>query len=193
MGLLALALAVFSGHAMAATLCNTGPTSLLGPPGTPGAPISGTVTGGLVVNAGALCLIVGANVSGGVQVNPGGVLFVCGSTINGGITANGAAQLIVGAEELPFCTGNTINGAVNISNTAGGDAFPNGPPSIAVENSFINGGVHLSGNQGHIAVAFNTIAGALSCSNNAFDLADEGASSLITGKVTCEFGEFESD
>jgi len=190
LGLVALALTAFGGHAMAATSCNTGPTALLG---AQGPPLSGTVTGGVVVNAGAFCVIVGANISGGLRVNPGAVLFVCGSTINGGITTNGAAQLIFGAEELPFCEGNFINGAVNISNTAGGDAFPNGPPSIAVENSTLNGGVHLSGNQGHIAVAFNTIAGGLFCSNNAFELADEGHPSLITGKVTCQFGDFGGD
>ena len=48
------------------------------------------------------------------------------------------------------------------------------PPSIALERSTINGGVHLTGNRGPIAVAANTIAGGLFCSNNAFDLDDEG-------------------
>src|SRR5262249_20805028 len=91
-GLVGLALAGFGGHALAATECNTGPA--------PNPPLTGTVTGGVVVNAGEFCILGGANVSGGLRVNPGGVLIVCGSTINGGFTANGAAELIFGAEEI---------------------------------------------------------------------------------------------
>ena len=65
-----------------------------------------------------------------------------------------------------------INGGVQISNTGPG-VIPDAP-SIALENSTINGSVHLSGNSGVIAVAINTIAGGLFCSNNLFDLVDEG-------------------
>lgn len=183
MGLVGLALLGFGGHALAATVCNTGPAGPVGP----NPPLSGTVTGGMVVNAGDFCVLNGANVSGGVQVNPGGILFVCASTINGGFTANGAAEIIFGAEEIG-CGGDLINGAVKISNTGPGILPPPGP-SIALERSTINGGVHLSGNHGPIAVASNTIAGGLFCSNNAFDLEDEGSPSIITGKTTCKFGD----
>ena len=178
LGIMGLALMVFSGHALAATLCNTGPA--------PNPPLSGTVTGGVVVNAGDFCVLVGANVSGGVRVNEGGILTVCGSTINGGFTANGAAELIFGAEEID-CAGNVINGAVKISNSGPGIILP--APSIAIERSTINGGVHLSGNRGPIAIAANMIAGGLFCTNNAFDLEDEGFVSTITGAITCRFGE----
>jgi hypothetical protein len=169
-GLVVLAL-VFSGHARAATLCN--------------GPLSGTVVGGVVVNSGDTCFIAGANISGGVRVNEGGVLFVCSSTINGGLIANRAANLILGAEEIPGCGGDQINGGVKIRNTGPGVLTP--APSIALENSTINGSVHLSGNSGVMAVAANTIAGGLFCSNNAFDLEDEGNPSLVTGAVTCDF------
>lgn len=177
-GILGLALMVFSGHALAATACNTGPA--------PNPPLSGTVVGGVVVNAGAFCVLGGANVSGGVRVNEGGILIVCGSTINGGFIANGAAELIFGAEELD-CGGVVVNGAINISNTGPGAFAP--APSIALERSTFNGGVRLSGNRGPIAVATNTIAGSLLCSNNAFDLEDEGSPSIITGGITCKFGD----
>ena len=83
-GIVGLALTAFSGPALAATVCNTGPP--------PNPPLSGTVHGGVVVNAGDFCLLGGANVSGGVRVNEGGILIVCGSTINGGLIANGAAD-----------------------------------------------------------------------------------------------------
>jgi hypothetical protein len=176
-GIVGLALMAFSGHAHAATVCNTGP-----PPSTP---LSGTIVGGVVVNAGNFCILGGANISGGVQVNPGGILIVCGSTINGGFRSNGAAALIFGAEEID-CAGNVINGGVQISSTGPGALAP--APSIALERSTINGAVHLSGNQGPIAVATNRISGGLFCSNNKFALEDEGSPSLVTGKTTCAFG-----
>jgi hypothetical protein len=177
-GMAGLALAGFSGRALAATECNTGPP--------PNAPLSGTIVGGVVVNAGDFCILGGANVSGGVRVNEGGILFVCGTTINGGVIANGAATLIFGAEEID-CAGDVINGHVQINNT--GPSNPGGPPTVALERSTINGGVRLSGNLGLIAVASDRIAGALVCSNNAFDLEDEGLPNLITGGVRCKFGD----
>ena len=175
-GMMGLALTGFSGGALAATVCNTGP-----PPNTP---LSGTVVGGVVVNAGDFCVLGGANISGGLRVNEGGILIACGSTINGGFIANGAANLIFGAEEID-CAGDVINGAVQINNTGPGALTP--APSIALERSTINGGVRLSGNLGVIAVATNTIAGSLRCRNNAFDLVDEGSPNIITGAVTCDF------
>lgn len=170
-GLVGLALAVFSGGAFAATECN----GLL----------SGTVVGGVVVNDGDTCMLGGATVSRGVQVNSGGVLIACASTINGGLVANGAAAVLIGPEEIG-CSGDVINGGVHISNTGPGGPQP-GPPSIALENSGIHGGVYLNGNQGPIAVASNIIAGGLFCSKNVFDLEDEGLPNKVTGAITCKF------
>jgi hypothetical protein len=144
----------------------------------------------VVVNAGDFCVLSGANVSGGVQVN-GGILIACASTINGGLVANGAANVIIGAEEIG-CSGIVINGGVHISNTGPG-VIPGGAPSIALENSAIKGSVHLTGNQGPIVVANDTIAGGLFCSNNAFDLDDEhdtgGAPPIVTGPIRCKFAD----
>jgi hypothetical protein len=184
-GVLALAgglvLAAFSNGAMAATECN-------------GPPLSDTVTGGVVVNAGDFCLLIGATVYGGVQVNQGGILITCGSTIYGGLVANGAANLIIGAgadEEGPpvnfVCPGNNIRGGVQISNTGPGVLAP--APSIAIERDVIEGGVHLANNAGPITVSADVINGGLFCKNNASDLDDEGTPSVIIGRITCEFGE----
>src|SRR5262249_3238022 len=153
-------------------------------------PLSGTVADGVVVNAGDFCMLGGANVSGGVRVNSGGKLIMCGSFINDGIVSNGAVGLIIGAEELPGCTGNSVNGGVQISNTGGG-FIPAPAPSIALENNLIHGAVQLSGNQGRIVVATNIISGGLFCRNNAHDLGDEGSPNVITGAVRCTFGEEE--
>ena len=100
------------------------------------------------------------------------------------IPLRGFAQRIIGAEEIG-CPGIVINGGVRISNTGPGVLSP--APSIALENSVIHGAVHLTGNQGPISVASNTIAGGLFCTNNTFDLDDEGKPSVVTGAITCEF------
>ena len=176
-GVVGLALAVLSQGALAATECNTGPP--------PNPPLSGTIVGGVVVNANDFCVLGGATVLGGVRVNEGGILIVCASTINGGVVTDGAAGLIFGAEEID-CDGDVINGGVRISNTGPG-AFPAPAPSIALERSVISGAVHLTGNQGPIAVATNAIYGGLFCSDNAFDLEDEGSPSVVTGPTRCEF------
>ena len=175
-----LGLAAASSGAVAATECNTGPP--------PAAALSGTITGGVVVNAGDFCVLGGATVYGGVRVNEGGILIACGSTINGGVVTNGALGVLIGPEEIA-CAGDLIHGGVWISNTGPG-VFPPPAPSLAVENSKIDGGVHLIGNQGPIAVASNLINGGLFCKNNAVpDVDDEGMPSVVTGETTCEFGE----
>ena len=176
--LVGLALAVSSGGAFAATECN--------------GPLSGTIVGGVVVNDGDFCVLGGANVSGGVQVNPGGILIICASTINGGIDANGAGNVLMGAEEIG-CPGSVINVGIQISNTGpGAIQAPPGersPPSIGLERSIIHGAVRLTGNVGPIAFASNGVAGGLFCADNAFDLDDEGMANIVTGKVTCTFGD----
>jgi hypothetical protein len=168
-----LALAAFSDGAFAAQECN--------------GPLTGTIRGGVVVNDGDNCMLGGANVAGGVQVRAGGILVACGSTINGGLNSNGAAEVIVGAEEIG-CDGTVINGGVRISGTGVG-IFPPPTPSIAVERSAIQGGVFLTGNAGITSISNNTIAGGLFCKNNAMNPEDEGTPSKITGAVTCEFEE----
>ena len=176
-----LAFASFGTGAMAATECN-------------GPPLSGTITGGIVVNNGDFCFLAGATVYGGVRVNEGGILITCGSTIAGGIVANGAANLLIGAgadEEVPpvnfVCPGNIIRGDVNISNTGPGVLAP--APSISLERDIVEGGVHLSNNAGPIMISSNVIHGGLFCRNNASDPGDEDTPSVITGKVTCNFQE----
>jgi hypothetical protein len=172
-GIGGFALAVFSDGALASTECN--------------GPLTGHLVGGVAVNDGDFCMLGGATVSGGVRVSSGGILIACATTINGGLVANGAAEVVVGAEEIG-CDGTVINGGVHVSNNGEG-IFPPPTPAVAVERSAIQGGVFLTGNAGFLAVSDNTIAGGLICSNNVHDLEDEGVPNKVTGKVTCEFGE----
>ena len=175
-GIVGLGLAVSGATALAATECN-------------GAPLSGTIAGGVVVNANDFCILDAATVYGGVQVNPGGILLACGSTIYGGGVSNGAVNVLLGAgeDEPADCLGNVIGGGVFISNTAENGAVP-GAPSIAVERDIVGGGVHLTGNHGRVVVAASVVNGGLSCKNNS-DLDDEGTPNVIAGRITCEFGE----
>ena len=171
----ALGLAVLSVNAMAATECN--------------GPLSGTITAGVVVNAGPPCVLIGANVAGGVQVNKNGILIVCGSIIYGGIRSNEAGNVLIGPEEIPHCNGASIYGGVRIRDTGPGlipGQIP--PPSIAVERSMIEGGVHLVGNSGAMVISNNNINGVLSCRDNTQDPKDEGHPNFVTGAITCKFG-----
>jgi hypothetical protein len=47
--------------------------------------------------------------------------------------------------------------------------------------------VRLTGNLGRIAVAADVISGGLFCSDNVFDLDNEGLPNTVTGRITCEF------
>lgn len=170
-GMAGLVLAICSDGAVAATECN--------------GPVSGTIVGGVVVNAGDVCFLGGATVAGSVRVNGGGTAIICGSTINGGIIADGARAVIMGAEEIG-CAGDVVDGAIQVSNT--GPSAPEGPPSLAIERSIIAGAVRLTGNSGAIAVAGNSIAGGLFCASNTFALEDEGMENVVTGPVHCDFG-----
>jgi hypothetical protein len=176
-GIVGLGLAVSSATALAATECN-------------GAPLSGTIAGGVVVNANDFCILDAATVYGGVQVNPGGILLACGSTIYGGVVSNGAVNVLLGAgeDEPADCLGNVISGGVFINNTAEEGVVP-GAPTIAVERDIVEGGVHLAGNKGRVVVASSVINGGLSCNKNNSDLDNEGTPNVIAGRITCEFGE----
>jgi len=169
LGLIAVVGLLSSGSSSAATPCS--------------GVMSGAIDDGVVVSGG-FCQLQGALVKGGVHVMGGAFVVVCGSTINGGLVSDGAGELIVGAEEIG-CDGNVFNGAVRISNTGTGLAQP--APSIALERSTFNGAVVLTGNQGTIAVSEARIAGGLLCSNNVFDLFNEGNQNLVSGKISCKF------
>ena len=167
-----LSLAILStGRAVAATECS----------GT----LSATVTTGVVVNAGDTCVLSGANVYGGVLVNNGGRLIACGSIIYGGIRSDGAARILIGPEELPNCKGDTIYGGIRIRNS-GPSVIP-GPPSVGIENSIVDGGIHLTGNIGRLVIANNNINGGMFCKDNKSDPGDEGKPSFVTGAITCVF------
>jgi hypothetical protein len=62
-GMMGLALAAFSNGALAATECNTPP---------PNPPLSGTVVGGVVVNAGDFCILGGAKYRAACRSTAGG-------------------------------------------------------------------------------------------------------------------------
>ena len=130
--------------------------------------ITGSISGGLVVNSGDVCDLEGATITGGVHVS-GGRLMACSSTISGGIIATGGNCVILGKmteEDSLVCGGDTINGGVSLTNVSG--------PSCGIENveiqfSNITGGVHLKNNgvEGDVELEGNTISGGLHCSGNA--------------------------
>jgi hypothetical protein len=139
--------------ALAATECN----------GT----ISGSISGGLVVNNGDVCDLEDATISGGVHMS-GGRLQACSSTISGGFIATGGNCVILGKmteEDSIPCGGDTINGGVNLTNVSGASC---GIENVEIQFSHITGGVQLKNNgvEGDVELEGNTISGGLHCSGN---------------------------
>jgi hypothetical protein len=119
--------------------------------------ISGNHSGGVVLGAGANC-VVGANVSGAITVPKGAVLDIegstitgsigavspaslrlCGATIAGSVTVSHATGSVLVGDDADFCAPNSISGALTlIGNTAGVQAIGNR----------VGGGVTASGNTG---------------------------------------------
>ncbi len=129
--------------------------------------ISGSISGGIVVNSGDVCDIEGATITGGVHMS-GGRMQVCGSTISGGVVATGGNCVILGKEgeedSIP-CGGDTINGGVKLTNIVGASC---GIENVEIQSSNITGGVQLKNNgvEGDVELEGNTISGGLHCSGN---------------------------
>ncbi|MGN6430374.1 MAG: MBG domain-containing protein [Gaiellaceae bacterium] len=109
-----------------------------------GACITGVVNGRLTVGAGrAICLgpgakatdgvtvsggsldVEGATIEGGLRSTGAAVLRICGSTTSGGLRVSGSTDLVLvgGDAATGACDGNTITGAVTITDSTGGVEF----------------------------------------------------------------------
>jgi hypothetical protein len=153
-----------------------------------------TVTGGLVVPAGATCSLSNVTVTGPVAVSPNATFTTSNNTsIGGGLTATSPAEIGL--------NGGTINGALSIDGGLGNAVIPvapeacgvtiNGPVTLTDIQS-LNAGAYsafLLGNNDDVAgqdsilpCAGNTIAGSLSITNNTGLV--EAGQNHIAGRVT---------
>ncbi|MET9780650.1 M64 family metallopeptidase [Nocardiopsis alba] len=141
--------------------------------------VTGTITGGLRVDEGVVCLD-GADVRGGITVAEGASLLVDGGSVRGGIDAAGAHTVrLFGAE---------VRGSVSIADTTS---------EVTILGSTLAGSVSLTGNtqvpastwtgpeEGYGPVlAGNRLNGALACSNNSGSATDFGATNDVKGSVS---------
>ncbi|MFL1380481.1 M64 family metallopeptidase [Nocardiopsis protaetiae] len=141
--------------------------------------VTGTVTGGLRVGEGVVCLD-GADVRGRVTVSSGASLVVSGGALRGGLSSSGAHTVRL--------TGTEVHGSVSIVRTSN---------EVSVLGSVLTGSVALTGNtqvpadtwtggaQGYGPVlAGNEVRGSLSCSGNTPAVGDFGAANTVTGAAS---------
>lgn len=141
--------------------------------------------GGLVVPAGASCIVGGpATVRGGISINAGGSLIIGPAVVNGGIQASNPASVII--------HGVTTNGGINIQGGSG--PAPAGCEAedcvyfTAIEDCQINGEATVNGYTGFwLGFIRNRVNGSVVLSNNV--QLDPDASEYVTntihGGLTC--------
>lgn len=153
---------------------------------TPDQTITGTHNGMINVAGGQTLCLDNTTQTGAITVDPNGTLSVrnstidgavslfsgftqfefCGSeTIGGAISATGATGTVLigdtglaGADLLPVCAANIVDGAVTL------DANQSG---VTLAHNDIRSAVSASGNLVETKIVGNQIAGALTCSDNA--------------------------
>jgi hypothetical protein len=117
----------------------------------PGAMITGPVT----VKPGGLLVVDGATVTGPVKASGAELVRICGSRLTGALTADGSdGPVVVGGDaDTGPCAGNTITGAVQLTNNTAGVEFNNnrvvGPVTITGNAGTLpppGGPVHAVGN-----------------------------------------------
>ncbi len=136
--------------------------------------------GGLVVPAGATCIVGGpATVRGGISVNAGGSLIIGPAVVNGGIRASNPASVVI--------HGVTINGGIKIQGGSG--PAPEGCESedcvyfTAIEDCQISGGATVNGYTGFwLGFIRNDVSGGVVLSNNV--QLDPDASEYVTNTIT---------
>jgi hypothetical protein len=117
----------------------------------PGAMITGPVT----VKPGGLLVVDGATLTGPVKASGAELVRICGSRLTGPLTADGSdGPVVVGGDaDTGPCAGNTITGAVQLTNNTAGVEFNNnrvvGPVTITGNTGTLpppGGPVHAVGN-----------------------------------------------
>ncbi len=141
-----------------------------------------TINGGIVLNASAACTspaLSAADISGNYP--RGFAPVICGNAITGDVAVDNLAtvapaKFYIGDPDFGGCTGNTITGALSVSNSS----------LLEVESNTVGGSVLLSGST--LGLSENTIGGSLQCSNGTVFLpADHGEPSgnTVHGANSC--------
>jgi hypothetical protein len=112
---------------------------------------SAVIDGPISVQSGGSLDIEGASVSGSVTANGAGVVRICGSKINGSVSVSSTTGLVlIGGLEGSDCAGNTIRGAVSVTDNAAGVDF---------DYNTVDGPLTITGNTGSVGLFGDTVTG----------------------------------
>jgi hypothetical protein len=157
-----------------------------------------TLKGGVVVNAGDVCILDNVRVKGGLTVN-GGQISVTDSTISGGWSITGAV------DALTYMCGNDVNGGLDVTGVTtatvlsfgeanancpggtvnGGVSFVDNPLAFVELDSYTaNGGVTFAGNGGG-ELEGTIVHGSASCQPGIFNDGDGGPNTYTGPNAGC--------
>jgi hypothetical protein len=194
----AMAVALFLGVLLPATSASALPGICVGPVALKaGAAITGTVnstvilpsgsstitdatiTGSVIVPAGASVTILNSTIGGSIVARQGASVLVCASTVGGALDA------VQSPAGITVCA-STMKGAINVTGSTGpvliGDLFGsfcganhlaagannlfNNTGKVTVIGNKIDGTLNVNRNSGGVTVGENTIGGSLNCLGN---------------------------
>jgi hypothetical protein len=159
-----------------------------------------TVSGGLVVNNGDFCGIVGSTVSGGVTQN-GGSLDIEVSTIGGGLTSKGGDFYVFGStisggwmitgtafSFFDLCANNVTGGLKVTNDTSTGTVFSFGEANAGCAGGTIGGGATFTNNPNVATMELDsyTVSGGVTFAGNGGLNELEGTT--VSGAASCQAG-----
>jgi hypothetical protein len=143
--------------------------------------IGATITGNLIVPAGASVVLVNSTVRGTLSASRPGSVSVCNTTIGGNVRITGATGFVLlGDPGDDLCQPNNIHGTVTLrSNHSGVELVGN---HIDL-NASVNGTTGIGPFLEDIGVEIegNTIGGKLTCLGNAVQPVNDGHANTVTG------------
>jgi Big-like domain-containing protein len=137
-----------------------------------------TVSGTLIIPAGAHVSLVGSTITGGVITTgaPGGVIM-CSSTVKGSVgISNVTGLVLIGSPYDDACGGNTFGSGVTLTNNRAGLTF--------IGNQ-VTGTTQVSNNSGGATtIGANNVGGTLACLGNDPVAANGGHPNTVSGSRT---------
>jgi hexosaminidase len=165
----ALMLAAVSGIGLTAT---TGASAA----GTCTSTVTGAHSGTMTLSGPGVTCLQNATQDGAITVMNGHELSVVDSKITGAITSTSSAP-------FTFCHSSTVRGAIKVSNSMKPVVI--GDNTAACAANVIDGAVTLDANKGGTQLAGNSVAGAVTASQNIAPSGPVISNNQIGGKLTC--------
>jgi len=138
--------------------------------------VTGAHSGTMTLNGPGVTCLQNATQDGAITVMNGHELSVVDSKITGAVTSTSSAP-------FTFCHSSTVRGAIKVSNSM--KAVVIGDNAATCAANVIDGAVTLDANMGGTKLAGNSIAGAVTASQNIASSGPVISNNYIGGKLTC--------